>query len=430
MLRGLVSFGHAQRLQRTLIRSYLSTEAANAPFRNCEDSVSANIFAENVRKCGLSKKRLHHQLYPMDQGQRAPKGKFPIAVAVSGGADSMALMLLLREYLHGNRIKTPLLAVTVDHQLRIGSSREALEVAKICAERGGITHVTKVCEWHLGDTEKHSGGEQQSDLLRPVKPRDSKIEEQARQYRYNLLRRVCLEYGVRCLFVAHNLGDQLETTLFRLGRASGINGLAGIANQLPFLSLEGLPDRSFHGKGLDPDYSATLLRPLLSVTKDELMATCDRFQQTWIHDPSNDDLMYDRVRIRQELKRVKREQGAEVLDLFARFQVISDKAKKEFALIERAMLRKYTVTWGPDLVVLRLAVFHDPNMFEELLYRLLSIIIVHIGTKETPPRLASVVRLVRDLQRLESGKQITLGGCRIKCILKGHQLAIQPERKI
>lgn len=117
----------------------------------------------------------------------------------------MALMLLLREYLQKNRIKTSLLAVTVDHQLRAESNREALEVAKICAKRGGITHVTKVCHWY---SEDEAGG--LKDPSRPAKPRESKMEEQARQYRYDLLKQVCEEYRVRCLFVAHNLGDQLE----------------------------------------------------------------------------------------------------------------------------------------------------------------------------------------------------------------------------
>ncbi|ETL37128.1 tRNA(Ile)-lysidine synthetase [Phytophthora nicotianae CJ01A1] len=427
--RSATHYAQVKRSQPWFNRANLSTRTGNVRCGNYGTSVSSKVFADYVRKCGVTKKRLHQQLYPRDQGQCAPKGKFPIAVAVSGGADSMALMLLLREYLQENQIKTPLLAVTVDHQLRIESSREALEVARICAKHGGITHVTKACDWHSEDTGQQAGEGHQSDLLTPVKPRDSKMEEQAREYRYNLLRQVCLKYRVQCLFVAHNRGDQLETTLFRLGRASGINGLAGIANQLPLCSLDGLPHRSTYSGELETNSMVTLVRPLLSVTKDELMATCDRFQQPWIHDPSNDDLKYDRVRIRQELKRVEREQGSEILDLFARFQMTAEKAKKEFARVERAMLRKYIVTWESDLVVLRTAVLHDPNMFEELLYRLLSIVIVHTGNKDTPPRLASIARLVRDLQRLETGKQITLGGCRIKRIAKGRQLEIQPERK-
>ncbi|KAG1700228.1 hypothetical protein DVH05_012035 [Phytophthora capsici] len=407
-------------LPRTLTAS-ASSASDTVPSSNTDGPVSATMFAEFVRKCGLTKPRLHKKLYPLDSGRCAPKRMFPIAVAVSGGADSLALMLLLKEYLQDNRIKTPLLAVTVDHQLRVESSREALEVAKICAERGGIKHVTKICEWHPDGAERKFGEG------KPVKPRDSKMEEQARQYRYSLLREVCLEYRVRWLFVAHNRGDQLETTLFRLGRASGVNGLAGIASRFPFYELDGALDRRIDG--VDPEINTvvTLARPLLPATKGQLMATCDRFNQTWMHDPCNDDPAYDRVRIRQALMRIEREQGPEILDLFSRFQQTAAKAKKEFARVERAVLCKYSVTFEPNIVVMRIAFFHDPDMFDELLYRIFSIIIVHIGNKETPPRLASVVRLVEDLQRLETGKQVTLGGCRIKRIAKGRLLEFVPE---
>ncbi|CAI5704856.1 unnamed protein product [Peronospora effusa] len=357
----------------------------------------------------------------MFSGQSARTGEFPIAVAASGGADSMALMLLLREYLQENRIQTPLLVVTVDHRLRLESSREALEVAKICADHGGIHHVTKVCDWYRDEAEQQAGEGRVADSSRLVKPRNSKMEEQARQYRYDLLRQACLEHRVRCLFVAHNRGDQIETMLFRLGRASGINGLAGIASQLPFFSVNESLTRPRGTQDLEAVDMAMLVRPLLSVTKDRLMATCNRFQQTWIHDPSNDNLMYDRVRIRQELKRIEREQGVTILDLFSRFQKTAEKAKKEFGRAERYILHKYTVTWEPDIVVMQKAIFHDPKVFNELLYRLLSLIIVHIGNKGAPPRLASVARLARNLQHLETGKQLTLGGCR-----KSEQIEVAP----
>jgi hypothetical protein len=140
---------------------------------------------------------------------------------------------------------------------------------------------------------------------------------------------------------------------------------------------------------------------------------------------------------------VEQEHGAHVLELFSRFQQTAEKAKEEFAQAgtktignvlraaaefltsfvvsavqtERAMLQKYTLSWEPDLVVLRMAAFDDPEMFDELLYRVLSIVVMRIGNKETPPRLASVARLARDLQHLGTGKQVTLGGCRVSLAL-------------
>ncbi|RLN55511.1 hypothetical protein BBJ29_006971 [Phytophthora kernoviae] len=159
------------------------------------------------------------------------------------------------------------------------------------------------------------------------------------------------------------------------------------------------------------------------------MATCDRFHQTWVHDPSNDDPVYDRVRIRQELKRLEREHGPDVLDLFSKFQQTAAKAKNEFVRAERVMILKHVVLWEPESVVVRMTVFSDPEMFDELLYRVLSKIVMHIGNKDTPPRLASITRFAADLQRLDTGKQVTLGGCRIKRVAKGYKLQFQPERK-
>ncbi|CAI5741290.1 unnamed protein product [Hyaloperonospora brassicae] len=420
-----------RRLFRTRIATLAIHRVVDTNRINGSSLVSAALFADLMHQCGISEKRLRADLYPLEKGHCARPHEFPLAVAVSGGADSMALMLLLREYLQLRCIQTPLLAVTVDHRLRPESSAEAREVSTICAAREGIRHITRVCDWQCEEMELHAGDERvvAMDTARPTRPHESKMEEHARRYRYDLLRQVCIEYRVQCLFVAHNRGDQLETTLFRLGRASGVNGLAGIARQLPLFPAAHLSRCSRDWPALATNEMTTVVRPLLSVTKDQLMATCGRFQQTWIHDPSNDDPTYDRVRVRQALKRIEEERGAAILDLFARFQQTAETAKHEFARLEQRVLHKYTVLWQSDVVVVHMAMVRDPDVFDELLYRVLSRIIVHVGNKEAPPRLASVARLARALRSLESGKQLTLGGCRIVRIAKrSNQLEFQPER--
>lgn len=205
-------------------------------------------------------------------------------MALSGGGDSMALMLLLREHLRHRRVRTPLLAITVDHRLRPESSDEAAQLAQLCTERWGVRHVTRQCQWSPARPE----------------PRESKLEEEARRFRYELLRDACVQHGVRCLFIAHTLGDQLETTLFRLGRASGINGLAGMASVSTFVAAEEESGLSLESEEAAVNKAAVkLVRPLLSVSKAELRATCNRFEQPWIEDPTNNSLAYDRVRIRK-----------------------------------------------------------------------------------------------------------------------------------
>ena len=85
-----------------------------------------------------------------------------------------------------------------------------------------------------------------------------------------------------------------------------------------------------------------------------------------------------------------------------------------FVRAEQRVLHKHTVLWQSDVVVVHMAMVRDPDVFDELLYRVLSLIIVHVGHKEAPPRLAAVARLARALRSLESGKQLTLGGCRVR----------------
>jgi tRNA(Ile)-lysidine synthase len=211
----------------------------------------------------------------------------------------MALTLLLKEFMKNQEIHTPLLAITIDHRLRKESTAEADQVKKICVEKWNIHHITESCEW---------ASRRQEDEGLLLRPRLSKMQQQARKYRYNLLQKVCQEKGVKCLFVAHNLGDQLETVLFRLGRASGINGLAGINSVSDF----------FHDN--KTNQTIQLIRPLLSIPKKQLKETCERFNQQWIEDPSNDCISFDRIRIRKELERIEKEQGEEFTRLLSKLQ--------------------------------------------------------------------------------------------------------------
>ncbi len=182
-----------------------------------------------------------------------------VAVAVSGGSDSMALLLLADSWarsLGGHAI-----ALTIDHRLRAGSAKEASDVAAWCNARG-ISHHTLV--W---SGEKPSSGKQ----------------EAARNARYALLTAWCTEHRIFDLFTAHHLEDQGETLLFRLARGSGIRGLAGI----PLVSSLG---------------GIRLIRPLLANTKQELQDYLKEKQQPWLEDPSNQSMAYTRNIIRKNLE--------------------------------------------------------------------------------------------------------------------------------
>jgi len=183
-----------------------------------------------------------------------------LAIAVSGGADSLALLLLAAKHFE-------VTALTVDHGLREGSAAEAAAVANLC-KRQRIAH--EILHWR---------GE------KPV----SNIQAAAREARYSLMASWCQEHGIRHLATAHHRDDQAETLLLRLARGSGVYGLAAMA-----------PTRMLAGAGTDA--SVTLIRPLLSVAKKELTDYLVSRSAEWAEDPSNQSQAYDRVKIRQLLE--------------------------------------------------------------------------------------------------------------------------------
>lgn len=182
-----------------------------------------------------------------------------IAVAVSGGADSLTLCLLLHEYAIANKIE--LWAFTCDHGLRPESAKEAQWVNNFCALRN-ISHDILVLEG--------------------PKPK-SGIQEWARDARYKAIEAACFEKGISQLFLGHHQEDQIETFLIRLRAGSTFYGLSSMAK-------------------IKPGTFTTYLRPLLDVSKSSLIKTLMRFGVTeWIEDPSNNNLTFERVRIRHKI---------------------------------------------------------------------------------------------------------------------------------
>ena len=179
-----------------------------------------------------------------------------VAVAVSGGPDSMALCLLADRW--ARRQGGSVLALTVDHRLRTGSAEEAATVAAWLADRR-IVH--RVLPWRG----RSAGGS---------------VQAAARTARYGLLEQACGEAGILHLLLAHTLDDQAETVLLRLSRGSGVDGLAAMA-------------------GVRETANIRLLRPLLDAGKPRLRATCRQFGQDWIEDPSNSAPQFARGRLRR-----------------------------------------------------------------------------------------------------------------------------------
>lgn len=178
-----------------------------------------------------------------------------VAVAVSGGGDSLALTLMLKKWTEARG--AGLLALTVDHGLRPESKSEAQKLGGLLAARG-IRH--KILSW----TE--------------VKPK-THVQELARQARYRLLAEACRAENISTLALGHNIGDQAETFWMRLAHGSGLDGLAGMAAA-----------RDVHG--------IRIIRPVLSFEGGALRDFCRAEGADFCDDPSNMDEKYLRVRLR------------------------------------------------------------------------------------------------------------------------------------
>ena len=178
-----------------------------------------------------------------------------ISVAVSGGIDSMALMLILDLWCKNNN--TNLTAITVDHKLREESTNEAIYVNSLCKEKN-IKHV--ILTWE---------GE---------KP-DHNIELIARENRYKLISNYCKNNKIDYVFIAHHLQDQAETFLIRLFRGSGIDGLSSM-------------------KKIAENYNLKIIRPFLNIEKEDLKQYLLENKIEWVEDESNNEEKYLRNKIR------------------------------------------------------------------------------------------------------------------------------------
>jgi tRNA(Ile)-lysidine synthase len=200
-----------------------------------------------------------------------------LLIAVSGGPDSTALLLMAAEWAK-RRGKMRIEAATVDHGLRPESADEAKAVAKLCA-RLGVGH--RILQW------------------KGAKPA-TRLQERAREARYRLLVDHAKAIGADALMTAHHADDQAETVLFRLLRGSGVAGLRGMD---VMTARDGM----------------TIARPLTALRKRDLIAFANARGAPFIDDPSNADPRFARTRLRALLARLGEEGlDADALDRLAR----------------------------------------------------------------------------------------------------------------
>ena len=306
----------------------------------------------------LAEAEFSHLMEAIGPFEAAPR----LAIAVSGGRDSMALGLLADGW--ARRLGGQVTALTVDHGLRPESAVEARRVGGWLRERG-IDH--RLLTW------------------RGAKPVTG-IQAAARRARYELLTAWCREGGVFHLVLAHHQDDQAETYLLRLAGGSGEDGLACMA------AVVETPD-------------VRLLRPLLGVPRARLTATLKALGQPWLDDPSNRDPAFARVRVRADLAGGRRSAGlAAEAGRRARRRVPREAAVS-------ALLARCCVVYPAGYAVVdgTLAAAAPVEISRAALAR----VVLCIGGRDYGPRRDRLLRLHGRLLDGRLRRGVTLGGCRI-----------------
>lgn len=308
-----------------------------------------------------------------------------IVLAVSGGADSMALLVLLHEWRlrraeHG--LTSPdMRVVTVDHRLRREAADEALVVARLCGELG-VAH--KTLTW---------------DDAKPV----SGLADAARNARYRLLEDFTSAWSAHApaaIVTAHHRDDQAETLIMRLQRGTGVGGLSGMA-----------VDRPLDFARAETRCAVRLVRPLLSFAKADLVATLEARGQCWCEDPSNTDARSERVRIRRAMPLLA-SAGLSPMALERTARRMAD-AEDGLAYADRAFADHVGLKFNDEIF----AAF-DRRPFDDapsiLRQRLLHRLIRRFGGDTRDPELSELEDLVTAIDR--GGKSTaTLGGAVISC---------------
>ena len=298
-----------------------------------------------------------------------------IVLAVSGGPDSMALMWLAARWRRALARGPRLVAVTVDHGLRTEAAREARDVKRL-ARSLEVPHRT--LRW--------TG----------AKPKTG-LPAAARAARYRLLAQAARANGATHILTAHTRDDQAETLLMRMLRGSGIAGLAAMT-------------RVSEREGL------WLARPLLDVSKAQLVATLNRARINFADDPTNRDVSYTRPRLRALMPALAEEGGdsknlarlaARLARANAALEVLADGAERYLALRDRNDAARF----GFDAATFA-------GLAEEIRLRLLKRAIDRVG-HEGPAELGKLEAVLAVLDQA-----IAAGGSRQKLTLAGAMVTL------
>jgi len=293
------------------------------------------------------------------------KVKEDLAVAVSGGPDSLALAYLTKCYSLKNKIKVKY--YIVNHMLRKEASLEADIVKKVLKK---IDIQCTILNWNG---------------KKPLK----NIQATARDKRYSLLANECKKNKIKYLLLGHHLNDLFENFLIRIVRGSGLNGLISFSK-----------NTKYRGQDLN------IIRPLLNLEKKDLLYISNEVFSFFVKDPSNINEDYKRTRIRNLLYALKKE-GLDEKKLKLTINNLKDSDKSIKFYVNRNLKKNVVFLKKKNIYILNFNFFDQSH---EIIFRSLTRLIQDLGKKYYPVRGKSINELIKRING-RSFSKVTLGGC-------------------
>ena len=288
-----------------------------------------------------------------------------LAIAVSGGPDSLALAFLAKCYSLKEQVNIKYFIV--DHKLRKESSFEAKSVKNIL-KKNNID--CKILPWN-------------------GKKPSTNIQASARDKRYFLLVNECKKNNIKNILLGHHLDDLSENFLIRIVRGSGLNGLI-----------------SFSKKTKYKDHKLNITRPLLDVEKKDLIYIAQKVFNFFIKDPTNRNENFKRTRIRNLLQSLENE-GLDKKKLILTINNLKDSDRSIKFYLNKNLKENVFFFKKKNIYILNKNFFAQSH---EIIFRSLTKIIQNLGKKNYPVRGKSINKLIEGINT-KSFSRFTLGGC-------------------
>ncbi|MBQ7552337.1 MAG: tRNA lysidine(34) synthetase TilS [Rickettsiales bacterium] len=286
-----------------------------------------------------------------------------LAVALSGGSDSLALTIALHQ------LNYDVLAILVNHNLRVEAKKEIQQTIKTISKYN-IKYIVK--EWD-GNVNKN-------------------LENEARNARYRLLLETCRENNIKYLCIGHHIDDQVETFLLNLVRGSGLDGLCS----MPYL------------KKID---NIKIIRPMLNLTKQDCVNYLTSKNISWCEDASNKDTKYKRNKIRYLLEQMEDKQLLNKR-ICQTISILQDARETIDVLIKQTEdnIASYNIDKQGHISSVSFKRNDFLNLTQYLQKSLLTRFIMKLSKKTYKPRLYQIENIIFDIHNRKSFKR-TIANC-------------------